>query len=125
MQARMPSSTPVPRVRQAGGGHLLFVARDDFGFYLAMGVVCWIAFQAIINIGGIANLTDLPAGGTVTGFDCGPGNMLMDAWIGRHRGLPFDRDGAWGCEGRKSSKPQKPRTAGAIAAGTEGSDDAA
>jgi anhydro-N-acetylmuramic acid kinase len=58
------------------------------------------AHRVIVNIGGIANLTDLPAGGTVTGFDCGPGNMLMDAWIQRHRQLPFDRDGAWAAEGR-------------------------
>jgi hypothetical protein len=49
-----------------------------------------------VNIGGIANISLLPAGGgTVTGFDTGPGNLLMDAWCERHRGTPFDRDGAW------------------------------
>ena len=58
------------------------------------------AHRVIVNIGGIANLTDLPANGAVTGFDCGPGNVLMDEWIGRHRGLPFDRDGVWAAEGR-------------------------
>ena len=42
---------------------------------------------AILNIGGIANLTLLPKNGGVTGFDCGPGNMLMDAWIHEHQGI--------------------------------------
>lgn len=50
--------------------------------------------RVIVNIGGIANITDLDSG-TVKGFDTGPGNMLMDAWIQRHRGETFDRDGAW------------------------------
>ena len=40
--------------------------------------------RVIVNIGGIANLTDLPASGDVTGFDCGPGNLLLDAWAQRH-----------------------------------------
>lgn len=57
--------------------------------------------RAIVNIGGIANVSLLPAGGgTVTGFDTGPGNLLMDAWCERHRGTPFDRDGAWASGGR-------------------------
>ena len=57
--------------------------------------------RAIVNIGGIANASLLPAGGgTVTGFDTGPGNLLMDAWCERHRGAPFDRDGAWAAGGR-------------------------
>ena len=50
--------------------------------------------RVIVNIGGIANLTDLGSG-AIQGFDTGPGNMLMDAWIRRHLGEPFDRDGAW------------------------------
>ena len=37
--------------------------------------------RAIVNIGGIANITALPAHGRVIGFDCGPGNMLLDAWV--------------------------------------------
>ena len=49
--------------------------------------------RAILNIGGIANLTLLPAGGTVRGFDTGPGNGLMDAWILRHHGARYDREG--------------------------------
>ena len=51
--------------------------------------------RVIVNIGGIANLTDLPPDGAVTGFDCGPGNILMDAWAMRHLGKPYDEDGAW------------------------------
>ncbi len=54
----------------------------------------------VINIGGIANLTDLPPAGLVRGFDTGPGNVLLDAWHARHRGSAFDRDGAWGASGR-------------------------
>jgi anhydro-N-acetylmuramic acid kinase len=61
--------------------------------------------RAIVNVGGIANLTALcrDARGSdrpVIGFDTGPGNGLMDAWISRHRRLPFDRDGAWALAGR-------------------------
>lgn len=55
--------------------------------------------RVIVNIGGIANLTDLPPEGKITGFDCGPGNLLMDAWCQRHTGQTFDRDGAWGAQG--------------------------
>lgn len=56
--------------------------------------------RSIINIGGISNLTDLPPNGKVTGFDCGPGNLLMDAWCQRHTGQPYDKNGEWGTEGR-------------------------
>jgi anhydro-N-acetylmuramic acid kinase len=55
--------------------------------------------RVIVNIGGIANLTNLPLTGPVTGFDCGPGNLLMDAWTRRHRNAAFDRDGAWAASG--------------------------
>ena len=54
--------------------------------------------RVIVNIGGIANITDLDSG-TVKGFDTGPGNMLMDAWIQRHHGENFDRNGAWARSG--------------------------
>ena len=55
--------------------------------------------RAILNIGGIANLTLLPAASDdVQGFDSGPGNCLMDQWSILHLGRPFDRDGQWaGC----------------------------
>jgi len=55
---------------------------------------------AILNIGGIANLTLLPKIGEVTGFDCGPGNMLMDAWIQEHQGNTFDENGQWASQGK-------------------------
>jgi anhydro-N-acetylmuramic acid kinase len=56
--------------------------------------------RAIVNIGGIANITNLPPGDTVTGFDCGPGNLLLDAWAQKHLKQPFDRDGAWARSGK-------------------------
>lgn len=56
--------------------------------------------RAILNIGGIANLTLLPAAGTVRGFDTGPGNGLMDAWILRHHGQRYDRGGNLAAHGR-------------------------
>jgi anhydro-N-acetylmuramic acid kinase len=56
--------------------------------------------RVVINIGGIANITDLPPGGPVRGFDTGPGNTLMDAWCERHTGQPYDRNGAWAGGGR-------------------------
>jgi anhydro-N-acetylmuramic acid kinase len=55
--------------------------------------------RVIVNIGGISNLTDLPPGRPATGFDCGPGNMLLDAWIAQHRSEAFDHDGAWAASG--------------------------
>ena len=54
---------------------------------------------AVLNLGGIANLTLLPRNGEVSGFDCGPGNLLMDAWIANQQGRPFDQDGAWASQG--------------------------
>ena len=60
------------------------------------------ATRVILNIGGIANITILPASRTseVTGFDTGPGNTLMDAWIQRCRDLDFDDRGGWAASGR-------------------------
>jgi anhydro-N-acetylmuramic acid kinase len=55
--------------------------------------------RAVLNIGGMANLTLLPAAGPVGGFDCGPGNVLMDLWCQRQRGLPHDAGGAWAAGG--------------------------
>lgn len=56
--------------------------------------------RAVLNLGGIANLTLLPARGTVRGFDTGPANGLMDAWCLRHAGQPFDAGGAFASRGR-------------------------
>ena len=57
---------------------------------------------AVVNIGGIANLTLLPIDGEVSGFDCGPGNMLMDSWIFDQQGNLFDQNGAWAAQGKSN-----------------------
>ncbi len=56
-------------------------------------------YRVVVNVGGIANLTGIPPQGDLIGFDCGPGNMLQDAWCRRHTGQAFDDDGRWGAEG--------------------------
>ncbi len=58
--------------------------------------------RAVINIGGIANVTSLPKDPDkpVIGFDTGPGNTLMDQWIGRQRQQTYDTDGAWARSGQ-------------------------
>lgn len=55
--------------------------------------------RVVVNIGGIANISVLNANGAVTGFDTGPGNVLMDAWIARNHGRAYDADGAWAASG--------------------------
>jgi anhydro-N-acetylmuramic acid kinase len=55
--------------------------------------------RAVLNLGGISNLTALLADGQTTGFDCGPANVLMDLWCLRHTGQRFDADGAWAASG--------------------------
>lgn len=54
---------------------------------------------AVLNIGGISNLSLLREA-EVLGFDCGPGNLLLDAWCRRHTGQAFDADGAWAASGQ-------------------------
>lgn len=54
--------------------------------------------RVVANIGGIGNISVLD-GGRVTGFDTGPGNVLMDLWIARQRGAAYDADGAWAATG--------------------------
>jgi len=56
---------------------------------------------AVLNVGGISNVTLLPANGNMplTGFDCGPGNALMDGWCLAHTGAPFDDAGRWAASG--------------------------
>jgi anhydro-N-acetylmuramic acid kinase len=56
--------------------------------------------RALINIGGIANITYL-GNGEVLGFDSGPGNMLLDAWIKQHKNLDYDANGAWANTGKE------------------------
>jgi anhydro-N-acetylmuramic acid kinase len=56
-------------------------------------------YRVVANIGGISNLTLLRPGAALAGFDTGPGNALMDAWIRTQRGEPYDRDGAWAASG--------------------------
>ena len=51
--------------------------------------------RVVLNLGGMANVTSLPAGGAVAGFDTGPGNCLMDLWAQKHLGRPQDDEGAW------------------------------
>ncbi len=55
--------------------------------------------RVIANIGGISNISVLQANGSVVGFDTGPGNVLMDAWIAQHHGQPYDAGGAWAATG--------------------------
>jgi anhydro-N-acetylmuramic acid kinase len=55
---------------------------------------------AVLNIGGISNLSVLAPGETPLGMDCGPGNVLLDLWCRQHLGQPFDRGGAWSAGGK-------------------------
>lgn len=55
--------------------------------------------RAILNIGGIANLTLLSDSKSTVGFDTGPGNTLMDAWVRKHRNIAFDKNGTWANSG--------------------------
>ena len=65
--------------------------------------------RAVLNLGGIANLTLLAPGAPVRGFDTGPANVLLDAWHARHFATPVDRDGRWAASGQVS-----PRLLGAL-----------
>lgn len=56
--------------------------------------------RTILNVGGIANVTVLRPGFMVTGFDTGPGNMLLDAWAQRNIGQTYDQGGRWASEGK-------------------------
>ncbi len=55
--------------------------------------------RAVLNLGGIANLTLIPRQGTVRGFDTGPANALLDAWCQRHTGQVYDADGSFAASG--------------------------
>lgn len=54
---------------------------------------------AVLNVGGFSNLSLLEPEVLVRGFDCGPGNVLLDAWIHDQRGEPYDRAGEWAARG--------------------------
>ncbi len=56
--------------------------------------------RVIVNIGGIANITNLEPGHFVTGFDCGPGNILMDTWCLQHTERTYDHGGQWAATGQ-------------------------
>jgi anhydro-N-acetylmuramic acid kinase len=56
--------------------------------------------RVVVNIGGIGNISVLHGDGRVSGYDTGPGNVLMDLWIARHLGQPYDADGAWAASGQ-------------------------
>lgn len=56
--------------------------------------------RVVLNLGGIANISVIHRDGGVTGYDTGPANCLMDAWVGLHRGEAFDRDGRWAAGGK-------------------------
>ncbi|WP_018412250.1 anhydro-N-acetylmuramic acid kinase [Methyloversatilis thermotolerans] len=55
--------------------------------------------RVVLNIGGMSNVTLLDPGATTRGFDCGPGNVLMDGWIHARRGRPYDSNGDWARSG--------------------------
>lgn len=54
----------------------------------------------VLNIGGISNVTLLRADGSMLGFDCGPGNALIDGWCQQHKGLDYDSEGNWAAGGK-------------------------
>ncbi len=55
--------------------------------------------RVVVNVGGMANITGLPTFGTTLGFDTGPGNVLMDAWILKNLGKAYDANGDWAASG--------------------------
>ncbi len=59
--------------------------------------------MAVLNIGGFSNVSLLEQGKPVSGFDCGPGNVLLDAWIDLKQGKAFDEGGAWAASGQVQS----------------------
>lgn len=58
------------------------------------------AHRVILNVGGVANITDLNPRTATKGFDTGPGNVLLDAWVQRHTGQAYDEGGAWAASGQ-------------------------
>ncbi|MYD97733.1 MAG: anhydro-N-acetylmuramic acid kinase [Gammaproteobacteria bacterium] len=61
--------------------------------------------RVVVNVGGIANATMLPAASTsILGFDTGPGNALLDAWTRHCLSTPFDHDGTWSASGERQAR---------------------
>ncbi|MDD1148799.1 anhydro-N-acetylmuramic acid kinase [Pseudomonas sp. TNT2022 ID357] len=56
--------------------------------------------RAVLNVGGFSNLSLIETAKPVAGFDCGPGNVLLDAWIQTQRAETFDRNGQWAASGQ-------------------------
>jgi anhydro-N-acetylmuramic acid kinase len=56
--------------------------------------------RVVVNIGGIGNISILRADGSTSGFDTGPGNILMDSWIMQHQSQTYDVNGAWARQGK-------------------------
>jgi anhydro-N-acetylmuramic acid kinase len=56
--------------------------------------------RVVLNIGGISNISILHADGRTSGFDTGPGNVLMDAWIAQHQAKSYDENGSWAAQGQ-------------------------
>lgn len=56
-------------------------------------------YRAVLNVGGFSNLSLMTSANPVAGFDCGPGNVLLDAWIQVQRGDLYDRNGDWAASG--------------------------
>jgi anhydro-N-acetylmuramic acid kinase len=78
----------------AGGEGAPLVPAFHAAAFAAPGVA-----RVVVNIGGISNITVLAADGSVTGFDTGPGNCLMDLWASEHLRTPYDQDGALAASG--------------------------
>ena len=60
--------------------------------------------RAVVNIGGISNVTWLSPGRRTLGFDCGPGNVLLDGWARKHIGAHFDENGRWAAKGHSDAE---------------------
>lgn len=56
--------------------------------------------RVLVKVGGIASITDLPSDGPVRGFDCGPGTLVMDAWVKQQWGCDYDPAGSLAAQGR-------------------------
>lgn len=59
--------------------------------------------RVVLNVGGISNISVLHTDGRTVGFDTGPGNLLMDAWIQQHHAQAYDADGAWAAQGQPNA----------------------